>query len=326
MTEAHRAIIAPAASVADVARTVASGLAKIPKQLPPWLLYDARGSALFEAITELPEYYPTRAEREIFESHGAAIVAAALVGGDATFLELGAGTSVKTQVLLRAAARACGAVDYVPIDVSSTALEIGRARIAVEEPAVDVTPWAMSHDEAFGLLHTIPGRKVALFIGSSIGNYEGDDAVDLLAGLRAALSRGDALVLGTDLRKDPAVLLPAYDDAQAVTAAFNKNLLTRINRELGGHFNLDRFRHVALWNERASRIEMHLESVTGQVVPIDGLAMRVRLRAGERIHTESSVKYDEAMVDTMLRRAGFWRVQTWIDREGQFAEHLARAL
>jgi dimethylhistidine N-methyltransferase len=320
----NRALAIPP-TISEIARAVLRGLTASPKTLPPWLFYDERGSELFEAITELPEYYLTRAEREIFERDGAAIMEVAGGGADATIVELGAGTAAKTQVLLAAEAARRGAVTYVPVDVSAPALELARARLAAEEPRVAVHPWLASHDDAFPRLRTLRGRKVVLFIGSSIGNYEGGDAVGLLAGLRGGLAAGDALVLGTDLRKDPAVLVPAYDDAAGVTAAFNKNVLARINRELGGRFDLDRFRHVALWNPARSRIEMHLESAGDQVVAVEGLHLTVRLRDRERIHTESSVKYDDAMVDGLLGAAGFRRERSWRDEDGRFAVHLARA-
>jgi L-histidine N-alpha-methyltransferase len=307
----------------EVAVAVADGLRATPKRLPPWLFYDSAGSALFERITELPEYYPTRAEREIFARHGAAIVEVALRNRDATFVELGAGTATKTQLLVRAAAAQRGRARFVPIDVSPTPLEVARARIQREDPDVTVEPWALTHAEALPRLAALEGPKVAMFVGSSIGNYEGDDAIALLAGIRGALRGGDALILGADLRKDPRVLVPAYDDAEGVTAAFNKNVLARINRELGGRFDLDRFRHVALWNDAESRIEMHLESAGDQVVAIERLGLRVRFRDGERIHTESSVKYDDAMIDAMLRASGFRRARTWTDAGGRFAVHVA---
>jgi len=311
-------------SVSEIAHAVRTGLTAAAKSLPPWLFYDERGSELFEAITALPEYYLTRAERSIFERDARAIIAAATGGADATIVELGAGTAAKTQVLLAAAAELRGAARYVPVDVSAAALDIAHDRLAAEEPRVTVTPWVASHEDAFPRLRALRGRKVVLFIGSSIGNYEGADALALLAGIRGGLGAGDALVLGTDLRKDPAVLVPAYDDAAGVTAAFNLNLLVRINRELGGRFDVDRFRHVALWNPDRSRIEMHLESRGDQVVAIDGLGLRVRFSAGERIHTESSVKYDDAMVDGLFAGAGLGREQTWRDDGDRFAVHLAR--
>jgi L-histidine N-alpha-methyltransferase len=311
------------AAVDELAPTVAAGLRASPKRLPPWLFYDEAGSALFEQITELPEYYPTRAEAEIFARDGDAIVELALRGRDATLVELGAGTATKTQRLVRAAAAQRGHARFVPVDVSPSPLEVARARITAEEPGVVVEPWVATHAEAMPRLAALAGPKVVLFVGSSIGNYEDDDAIALLAGVRGALAPGDALVLGTDLRKAPAVMIEAYDDAAGVTAAFNKNVLARINRELGGRFDLDRFRHVALWNEDRSRIEMHLESVGDQVVAIAGLALAVPFRAGERIHTESSVKYDRAMVDALLGAAGLRRARTWMDGGSRFAVHVA---
>ena len=229
-------------------------------------------------------------------------------------------------MLLRALVARQGPVTFVPVDVSATPLEAARTRLAAEEPEVKVWPWVSTHDDAFPRLRGLGGRKIALFIGSSIGNYDDGEALELLRGLRHGLTAGDALVLGTDLRKDPEVLVRAYDDAAGVTAAFNKNVLTRINRELGGHFNLDCFRHVAVWNPAASRMEMHLESVGEQAVRIDGLGMIVRLHDGERIHTESSVKYDEAMVERLLAASGYRRERTFTDAEGRFAVHLARAI
>jgi dimethylhistidine N-methyltransferase len=306
-----------------IAHVVAAGLAATPKRLPSWLFYDAAGSALFERITELPEYYLTRAERAIFTDHADAIVAA--LGEAPTIVELGAGTADKTRVLLAAAARR-GPVTYVPVDVSGDALAIARDRLAAELPAVQVVPWCLTHDQAFARLSDLRGPKAALFIGSSIGNYEDADAVAMLAGIRRGLVPGDALLLGTDLRKDPALLVAAYDDAAGVTAAFNKNLLVRINRELGGRFDVDRFRHVALWNGARSRMEMHLESLGAQEVRIDGLGLRVRFADRERIYTESSVKYDDTMVDGLLAASAFARARTWLDSGRRFAVHHARAI
>ncbi len=169
------------------------------------------------------------------------------------------------------------------------------------------------------------GPKAVLFIGSSIGNYEGADGVALLRGIRDALAPGDALVLGTDLRKDPAVMVPAYDDRRGVTAAFNLNLLTRLNRELDADFDVTRFRHVALWNAARSRIEMHLESVVAQRVHVRALELVVEFAAGERVHTESSVKYDVGLVDEIVGAAGFARIATFTDGAARFAVHVARA-
>ncbi len=309
----------------ELIAVVRAGLRTSPRSLPPWLFYDARGSELFTAITELPEYYPTRAERAIFATAGEALIDQAAGGRPLTIVELGAGTADKTRVLLAPWA-ARGGGTYVPIDVSVDALTVAQDRLTAELPGLRVVPRVGRNEEARTLLAELdgPGRRLVLFIGSSIGNYERDDAIRLLRTVRAGLTAGDALLLGTDLRKSIAVLLPAYDDARGVTAAFNRNLLVRLNRELGADFVPERFRHVALWNQDQSRIEMHLESEIDQRVRIPRANLDLWFVAGERIHTESSVKYDLAMVDELLTAAGFVRERTETDDEGRFAVHLAR--
>ncbi len=311
-----------------IARDVRDGLAGANKHLPPWLFYDTLGSALYEKITELPEYYPTRTERSIFETQADAIVAA--VGGasaDALHVaELGAGTATKSQILLRAVARRQERASFLAIDVSASALAAAAARFERDEPRISFRSLVAHHEHAFDAIRRLGQRQLVLFIGSSIGNYDDDDARRLLRGVARSLLPGGALLLGTDLRKSPSVLVRAYDDAQGVTAEFNLNVLRRINRELEGHFQLDRFRHVALWNEAKSRVEMHLESLADQVVRIDLLGMHVTLRRGERIHTESSVKYDEARVDSLLGASGFVRERSFFDDERRFALHLARVV
>lgn len=313
------------ATTAAVRATVIAGLSRTPRALPPWLFYDAAGSRLFEAITALPEYYLTRAEHEIFHDHGAALLAAAGLDGPATVVELGAGTATKTATLLATLAARGGDVRYIPVDVSGSALAEASAQLAATVPAVAVTPWVTTTAAALPRLAALPGPLAVLFIGSSIGNYDETEASALLAAVRAAVPRGAALVLGTDLRKPLAQLLPAYDDAQGVTAAFNRNLLVRINRELDADFDPARFRHVALWNAARSRVEMHLESVGRQQVRIAAADLELTLADGERIHTESSVKYDAAMVERLMTVAGFARVSTATDRAGRFAVHVARA-
>jgi dimethylhistidine N-methyltransferase len=211
----------------------------------------------------------------------------------------------------------------VPADVSPDPLEELRLRLAVEEPRIDARPLVATHDEALAHAPRFEQRLLVLFIGSSIGNYDEDEAVALLRQIRGAIAGGGAMLLGTDLRKSLDVLLPAYDDAAGVTARFNKNVLTRINRELGGEFDLDRWKHVALWNERASRIEMHLESTVAQSVRIDAVGESVSFARGERIHTESSHKYDDARVTALLGRAGLRRAATFRDANDWFAVHLA---
>jgi dimethylhistidine N-methyltransferase len=310
-----------------VAAAVRRGLTSRPKSLPPYLLYDELGSSLYERITELPEYYLTRTEREILRACATDIVVRAR--GTAVrplgIVELGAGSASKTEILLRAVLDRQATCEYVPIDVSPAAIEHARNRLAVELPRVSTRPLVMTHQRAIGALRGLKGPQLVLFIGSSIGNFEDAEAETLLRALAGALGPGTSLLLGTDLRKSPRVLVPAYDDAAGVTAAFDKNVLSRINRELQGCFELDRFRHVARWNERESRIEMHLESSERQDVCIHALELRVHFDVGETIHTESSIKYDLPRVEGLLARAGFAIETTYYDDARTFAVHLARA-
>ncbi|MEQ1566444.1 MAG: L-histidine N(alpha)-methyltransferase [Myxococcota bacterium] len=306
-------------------RDAAAALLSTPPSLPPWLFYDARGTELFEQITELPEYYLTRAERSILDAHADEIVALAAAGTSQPLhvVELGAGLATKTQRVLAAVVARQGRCLYLPVDVSTSALEQVVARLAREEPQVTVRPVAGTHTDALPAIRDLGPRRLVLFVGSSIGNYTDAEAVALLAAVAQTLRPGGALLLGTDRRKDPAVLLPAYDDAAGVTAAFDLNVLARLNRELGADFALERWRHEARWNDAQSRIEMHLVSTEDQVVHLPGVGV-ARFTAGESIHTESSVKYDEAHVDRLLSAAGFTRERTWTDAEGRFDLHLAR--
>ncbi len=317
----------------SIERAVAAGLLSSPKRLPAWLFYDEEGCRLYDRITELPEYYLTRAERSIFEVHADAMAEAAAsdprAGGPTAPLhvaELGAGEATKTQVLLRAIARRQGPTVFLPMDVSRTAVESAARRLAREEPALRVRPVVGHHEEAIRAVRELPDRQLALFIGSSLGNFPGREGQALLASLRAALRPGAALLLGVDLKKPARALLPAYDDSQGVTAAFNKNVLHRINRELGGGFDPERFRHVAVWNEAESRVEMHLESTERHAVPIAALGAAARFERGERIHTESSVKYDDAMVSALFAASGFARERAFLDDAKTFAVYLARAV
>lgn len=318
----------PALSKSPIATDVRRGLTRVPKALPPYLFYDAEGSRLYERITELDEYYLTRAEREILRSYSGEIVARVSPETSAPLqvIELGAGSASKTGVLLRAVVERQGRCAYAPIDISPTALMEAERRLRTEIPEVTVRALPMTHEEGLGALEGTSAPRIVLFIGSSIGNLEDHAASELLGQVRAALGEGTWLLLGTDLRKDPRTLTAAYDDAAGVTAAFNKNLLVRINRELGANFDLRRFRHVARWNDEASRIEMHLESLEDQEVIVDALGLRVHFAAGETIHTESSIKYDLPRVDRLLSSAGFERKVTYHDRAGRFGLHLALAL
>lgn len=312
-----------------IADDVRRGLSDSPKKLLPYLFYDTEGSTLYERITELPEYYPTRTERAILRACADEVVAAVDAGGGEApqVVELGAGSASKTTWVLRAVLKRYGRCEFLPLDVSATALEFARSILEQEVPGVVVHPVLGRHEDAMAeVMREHPDhQRLVLFIGSSIGNFDDPAAVRLLTHARACLGPGGALLLGTDLRKDVGRMVAAYDDAQGVTAAFNKNVLARINRELGGHFDLDRFRHVALWNESRSRIEMHLESLVAQSVAIDALEMTVDFAAGERIHTESSVKYDLPRVDALFEAAGLARAKTFTDPEGLFGVHLARA-
>jgi dimethylhistidine N-methyltransferase len=298
-------------------------LTSTPKRLPPRLFYDTRGSELFEAITRVPEYYLTRTERAIFEQHSNHMIGAA--GDGLSIVELGAGTAEKTTVLLRAALKRQLSLNYYPVDVSSSALEVARQRLADELPRLDVEPIVADYTQGLKQLAEIRGRKLVLYIGSSIGNFEPDEAAVILAKIRQGLSAGDSLLLGTDLVKKASILHAAYNDAQGITAAFNLNMLERINRELGADFNLRRFRHEAVWNPAASRIEMYLVSLAPQRVIIPSLKLRVVFAEGERIHTENSYKFTPEMVSGVVSAAGFGLERAWSDSQKYFAVHLARA-
>jgi L-histidine N-alpha-methyltransferase len=291
-------------AVPSFASEVEQGLTSHPKTLPSKLFYDAAGSALFEKITELPEYYLTRTELAILQKHAPA--------------------TAKTCTLLRAFANRQMRVNYFPVDISWAALAEARERVSKESPQTYVRPVVADFSDGFGFLRDIPGRKLVLYLGSSIGNFEISAAVDMLRSVHNELNSGDTLLLGTDLVKDSAILVPAYDDAQNVTAEFNKNILRRINRELGADFDIDSFRHVARWNAKQSRMEMHLESLQLQTVDLRSLNLRVKLANGERIHTENSYKYTLASVREMLNAARFSLGKTWLDRKKWFALHLAQ--
>jgi L-histidine Nalpha-methyltransferase len=301
---------------ASIAADVRAGLTRAPKELPCHLLYDEEGSRLFEAITELPEYYLTRTELAILEANAGAIAAAA--GGARTVAELGAGTAVKTRTILDAVAPEL----YVPIDVSASALEVASAQLS--RPGLAVRPLVGRYQDLLPQLGALPGPRLLLFIGSSIGNYDPPAAVELLAAARRHLAPGDSLLLGADLRKSADVLLPAYDDAAGVTARFTRNLLVRLNRELGAGFDPGGFRHLAIWNPERSRMEIYLESLRDQEVAIPSLGLVVRFARGERLHTENSYKLPLAAQLRLLRDAGFEPAALWRDAREYYAVHLAR--
>ena len=310
--------------VSEIVGDVFEGLTRTPKSLPPRLFYDAAGSALFEEITRLPEYYLTRTESGLLEQYARAI--AARVGTNVNVIELGAGTAAKTGTILKALSQRQLRVNYYPVDISVSALQVAAASLEANLPQVRVHPVATNYIADSGFLDSVVGKKLVLYLGSSIGNFEPDEALDLLHRMRAHMDVGDYLLLGTDLVKDTSVLLPAYDDAQGVTARFNKNILARINRELGGNFDLNLFRHVALWNAERSRIEMHLESTLDQTAKVKLIGLEVPFKKGESIHTENSYKYTIVSVRDTLRSTGFAIESTWTDENAWFGTHLARAV
>jgi len=313
-----------------VANVVREGLGGRPKRLPAWLFYDCAGSKLFEAITRLPEYYLTRTERGIFLGASQQILERASNGRRLRIAELGAGSAEKTRLLLKAAVERQGTVLYEPVDVSVSALDSAKRRIEREIPAVAVAPRVMDYTDGddrkfhLGTMDEDESRLV-LYIGSSIGNFEPHQAARLLRRVRAGLETGDAMLLGVDLVKDEATLLAAYDDAQGVTAAFNRNILVRLNRELDADFNAEAFAHRAVWNSRASRIEMHLMSQVAQQVNVGALDWTIEFAPGETIHTENSYKYRPGQPEALLAETGFRAEATWTDPRGWFAVCLGRA-
>lgn len=315
----------PDAAYSPIGSEVYRGLTAIPKTLSPWLFYDEAGSRLFEEITGLPEYYLTRTERGIFARHADEILECA--GYRAlTMIELGAGTASKTGLLLKAALRRQGAVDYVPIDVSESALAQAKEHIEANMPGVRVTPRIGDYTDGIEEIPVVGQRRMVLYIGSSIGNFEPGDAVQVLREVRRRLTPGDLLLLGADRVKDTQTLLDAYDDKQGVTAAFNKNVLVRINRELGANFNPRLFRHRARWNEERSRIEMHLESLIAQLITIPALELEVAFSRNETIHTENSYKFTPQSIASIAERAGFGMERCWTDDRELFGVYLAKAV
>jgi L-histidine N-alpha-methyltransferase len=302
--------------LSDIAAEVLQGLSRPNKSLPPKLFYDERGSALFEEITRLPEYYPTRTEAAILKANADDICSR--MGSDVAVSELGAGTATKTRILLNSLVRTQTKVDYFPLDVSHAALQQAQNELNAVYETVNVQPYVGDFEDLSFLEDHEPPRLV-LYIGSSIGNLEQNDAINLLKNVAMHLSPGDHLLLGVDLVKNREVLLAAYNDSAGVTAAFNKNVLARINRELDGNFDIDAFRHIAIWNESAARVEMHLESTHPQQIRIDALEQTWNFSKGERIHTENSYKYTLERLENLMRCSGFDVEHIWTDPQSWFA-------
>jgi L-histidine Nalpha-methyltransferase len=308
--------------VSPIAADVLEGLSAEPKRLPPKLFYDAHGSQLFEEITRTREYYPTRTERGILEEFAGDIIREA--GNNLTLVELGAGSAYKTRVLIRAVLARQLRLEFHPVDVSPAALQQAVTSLNGDFPRLHVSPIAADYSRHLPDFRSRPGRKLVLFIGSTIGNFEPGEAEQFLKRVRASLQTGDALLLGFDMVKDARVLHAAYNDAAGVTAQFNKNVLARINRELGADFDLDEFNHVAFWNARKSRIEMHLESRVDQNVYITDLGTNFQFSFGERIHTENSYKFTGASISRLLRQSALKLENSWSDSQKWFSVVLAR--
>ncbi|MFE2092646.1 L-histidine N(alpha)-methyltransferase [Streptomyces sp. NPDC002596] len=298
---------------------VLHGLTRHPKTLPPKWFYDARGSELFEEITRLPEYYPTRAEREILVARASGIAAAS---GAQTLVELGSGSSEKTRYLLDALP---ALHSYVPVDVSESALRGAAETLLAERP--DLSIHALIADFTDGLtLPDTPGPRLVAFLGGTIGNLLPDERAVFLKSVRSLLSPGDALLLGTDLVKDEETLVAAYDDAAGVTAAFNKNVLTVVDRELGADFDPADFDHVALWDPKREWIEMRLRARRALTVKIPELDLVVPFTAGEELRTEISAKFRKEGIRGELASAGLTLTQWWTDSADRFAVSLATAV
>ena len=285
-----------------------------------------RGSRIFERITLLPEYYPTRTERKILASYCEGIIAAVCRDSSQAvrLVELGAGTGSKTAILLDAAARSQSEVLYVPVDVSSSALEVARETIATSSPEISISPIVANYVTHPPRLASFDGTTLGVYIGSSIGNFGPEEARTILRNLRGQLQTGDALLLGVDMVKDEPTLVAAYDDKDGVTAEFNLNILRRLNRELDADFDPARFRHRVFWIPSKSRIEMHLESTCDQHVRIAAAQLDVHFAKSERIHTENSYKFTDETIRILLRDAGFDVERTWTDERGWYSVALAR--
>lgn len=301
-------------------RDVLTGLSAIPKTLKPKWFYDAEGSRLFEAITETPEYYPTRTETALLRSLAADL--APLVPADAALVEFGSGSSTKTRILLDALPQ-LGL--YVPIDISPEPLAESAEALRRDYPGLEVAPLEADFMRAVDLPAQAAGRtRVGFFPGSTIGNFTPLEARDFLRAARTLLGEGSLFLVGFDLVKSPAVLEAAYDDAAGVTASFDKNLLVRINRELDGDFDVEAFDHQSRWNAECDRVEAHLVARSPQIVRVDG--HRFQLAAGESIHTENAHKFTPPLIDR-LAEAGGWRVERlWTSPPPAFAEALLRAI
>lgn len=313
------------------AEDVRQGLTVSPKVLQPKYFYDELGSLLFAAICALPEYHLFRAEMEILRASAGEI--AAWLRGPVRIIEMGSGDARKTRLLIDAVLARQGSLDYLPIDVSRTALERSSEELLSAYPNLRVTGWVADYRMALQAIREESPRSggrfkhtLVLFVGSTLGNLDAGGSRELLRSIRSLLGPGDAFLLGVDLKKPEEVLIPAYDDPLGVTAAFNLNVLARINRELAGEFDLRAFRHRVRYDNALGRVEMHLESLRRQTVPIRSAGLEVPFEAGETIHTESSYKFDLEQIAALAAEAGMEPRRSWFDRERRFSSNLLVAV
>lgn len=307
------------------ASDVRAGLTRNAKALPPKYFYDELGSRLFEAICWLPEYYLTRAEGEILQTSASEIVSS--IEGPVRLLELGSGSAEKTRYLIEALLAKQPNLHYLPVDISDSSLELASQRLLRLYPGLRITAFAADYFTALQALAThVPAdgqcRTIAVFLGSNIGNFGRDESREFLRAVRKLLRPEDALLLGADLKKSPEILIPAYDDSLGVTAAFNLNLLARINRELDGDFDVKKFRHSAVYNDELGRIEIHLVSREPQSVRIRALDLEAVFAVGETIRTENSYKFDLDQLSGLAQDTGFVLSNTWFDRAHLFSFNL----
>jgi dimethylhistidine N-methyltransferase len=305
-----------APSLDNLQTVVVAGLAQRRKRLPPKLFYDADGSALFDAITALPEYYPTRTEIGLLRRHGEEM--ASLLGADVEVVELGSGSDVKIRLLLDA----LRPKTYMPVDISGAHLLRAATAIARDYPDLGVHALCADYTRTLALPEAGGTRRAAFFPGSSIGNFEPSEVVVLLGRIAGLLGPGGRLIVGVDIKKAPGLLHAAYNDSRGITAAFNRNLLARINRELGGDFDLDAFEHRAFYDKALGRIEMHLVARSAQRVRIDG--HRFAFAPGESIHTENSYKYGVTEFLSLAASAGYTGERVWLDDDRLFSVHCLR--
>jgi L-histidine N-alpha-methyltransferase len=306
---------------ANFAADVLSGLSATPKHLFAKYLYDALGSQLFEAICRVDEYYLTRAENEILSRRADEIVSS--IVGCETLVELGSGSAEKTRQIIEALLRQRAELLFVPVDISASALEKSSRSLLESYPSLRIRAYAADYFEGLATLKSFDARPMlVLFLGSNIGNFEKDEAENFLRAIRGVLKSGDALLLGVDLKKDRATLEAAYNDALGVTRAFIVNELARINRELGGNFDLWAFGLRSVYNEAAGCVEVYLESLRSQSVEIRQLNLTLSFAAGERMHMENAYKYDLSELSTLAAQSGFQLTRTWLDEQQRFSSNL----